>query len=313
MRASWLLCVALLATGCENELDETPNNLPVQDAAVPDAARADADAPPADGGGGDGGATCTGPEAAGCGDCPVAGDWYRFTLLQVDLLDGRNHPLRPLLNALWAADIERAELNVLFEILEVDGPRVRLRALNGARNEPHDGTFCLLPATSVEMTLLRDGCGFCMAEPAGINIYAGAVKSDEPSGYVPKNCAPDLEFPHTIPIRNVRLSGKHDADCGHILEAKVVGAALPKSALGKVCTCATAPNAFAEQCVTTDDVAEGCGGCPGSYRNLLTYLEMFGGGMSLQYGCRTPEGEEAVCIDATFAAERLSMTPPDCE
>ncbi len=307
-----LVMVAALFAGCESEVDDSPNNLPQASTAV-DMAVVDAQAPVGDGGAADGGAPhCSAAGHPGCGDCPSVGDWYRFTELKVDKLDGRNHPLRPLLNALWAADITRAELNILIEVTAVEGDVLNIRVLNAARNEAHDGTYCLLPATEVPFVLRRDGCGLCQDTPAGINVYAGAVNSDEPSGYVPKNCAPELAVPHTIPIRNVLLSASTDGDCGHILEGKVFGAGLPKSALGKICTCATAPNAFSEQCVTTDDVADGCGGCPGSYRNLLTYLEMFGGGESLAYGCQTPEGEEAACLDASFAAERLTFTPVNC-
>jgi hypothetical protein len=314
IRSRAFLALVVAVAGCANDVDTSENRLPpppdgAVDSGASDAAEHTGDAavdasvdaaPPCD------------PGTGGCAACPNVGDWYRFTSLKVDALDGRNHPVIPVLNALWASDITRDELNVLYEVTAVRDDEVDLRVENAARMEAHDGTYCVLPSTAVDMTLKRGGCGFCMDTPRAINVYAGAQWHADPSGYVTKNCAPGLEVPNTVPIRNVRLIGHYDEGCGNVMDGTVKGAGLPKSALSKICTCVTAPDAYAEQCLNGRPGAGCDAACQGSYKNLETLLNQFGLGHPLEYGCRTPEGEPAVCVDASFTATRIDHSPPEC-
>ena len=247
------------------------------------------------------GGTCTtnGP----CAECPVVGSWYRFTELKVDSLDGKEtHPVRPVLNNLWAGDLQRNQLNILFEIKAVDKDQVTIQALNAAWISTAPDDYCLLPETAIEFVFERDGCLFENTTPSGINIFAGSQE-------IPKNCALSLDVPHTIPVRNVILQAEFSNDCGQILRGSVPSAAIPQAELGQICTCLS-PSL--ENCGGPDPSFEGnngeCNGCNTAYQSLNRQLSALG---DLDFGCEV-NGAPAVCLESSFKADRLNFTPPLC-
>ena len=299
------LLIAAIAglSGCEPySLGEGPNRFPPPPDAAP--LPCEGDACP------DGGSE------NGC-DCLQVGDWYRFDNLTLNSLDGNpSHPARGILNNLWAVDIRTLQLNVLFEITDIsDGGTTRevtIRAMNAAYNGDTIESICLLPSTEISFTLAVDGCGFSPISSGGINIYAGSQE-------IPKNCGPDVVVPHTIPVRNVALEGIFEAGCGRILEGKVPGASLGQLEIGGICTClASSPEAL-ERCEGPasgyQDPAGLCNGCGERYSNLGEQLETLNGGRPLALGCEVDEGDgprPAICLDASFSAERLNFSPMNC-
>ena len=300
-----LLTAAFMGLGgCEPySLGEGPNRFP---------APPDADPLPCEGDscpdGGSGGGGC---------DCLQIGDWYRFDGLTLDSLDGNpSHPARGILNNLWAVDIRTLQLNVLFEITEINGEgsvrEVTIRAMNAAYNGDTVETICLLPSTEISFTLAVDGCSFSPISSGGINIYAGSQE-------IPKNCGPDVVVPHTIPVRNVALGGIFEAGCGRILEGKAPGASLGQLEIGGICTCLASNPEGLERCEGPasdyQDPAGLCNGCGERYSNLGEQLETLNGGRPLELGCEVDEGDgprPAICLDASFSAERLNFSPMNC-
>ena len=247
-------------------------------------------------------------ECVPCPDCPAVGSWYRFDELAITALDGdESHPIKDTLNMLWAGDIERNQLNILFEIIEKTETQIKMRALNAAFLSTDPDDFCLLPETAIEFTFERDqvnGCGFTNPEASGINVYAGSKE-------IPKNCAPNLPTPHTIPIRNATLSGKFARGCDRIRLGEVLSAAIPKSSLGKICSC-LAPQI--ESCKGPNPNYMGnfkgeCVGCESSF--LMSLESQLSNFQELQFECEA-DGGPAACLAASFEAQRLSMTPPIC-
>ncbi|MBM4291383.1 MAG: hypothetical protein FJ138_08065 [Deltaproteobacteria bacterium] len=232
------------------------------------------------------------------------GDWYRFSALAVASLDGNpTHGAILVLNNLWRADIAGGLLNVIFEVTAVTDTELVVRALNAARYPDAGEGYCLLPENAIEFRFAREGCGFTNPQTSSINIYSGRTD-------IPKNCSPTLSAPNTIPVREVTLSGDFDATCGKIIGGRVPSASIPRSALTATCSCLSPT---VESCGGLDPSYSGnmqgqCAGCGPVYTSLSTQLSLFG---PLNYGCDA-DGEEAVCLEATWEAERLDFTPSAC-
>ncbi len=278
----------LLLVGCENTIDETPNRL------VPDAsAVVDAQAV-VDGG----------------GACPVVGDWYVFDSLVVEAIKGDpTHGSIPNLNTIWANDIRRKQLNVLFEILEADESHVRVRAMNAARRDDVMDDWCLVTETSTELVFERQGDRLTMTESGTVNIYAGSES-------IPKTCSPAGDPPHTIPIHEALLETRMEPGCRRVTEGRTLNAVLYGENLRKICSC-LAPDAPAEQCGALEEGFEGfgCDGCNAIHRNLHSILESFtqpneaGERVLYEVG---EDGRERLKLDASFTAVRLAEKPADC-
>ena len=299
-----LSAAALLGSaGCENSVDQRPNVLPSAADTQPTAgssplAGVSSGAEAGVSSGAEEGGTASG---LSCGGCPSVGDWYRFKTMQIASLDGNTeHRAIGILNDLWSGDIEGDLLNVMFEVKEVSETQVKIRALNAARYDTPGTGYCLLPDTSIEFNFNRDGCDFTNPEPSGINIYAGSTE-------IPKNCSPELPAPNTIPVRKVTLEGTFSEGCGQIIRGRVPSASIPRSGLDQTCTCLS-PNVEVCQGLDPSYEDDSCGGCNQLYRSLRQQLSLFG---ELSYGCDA-NGEEAVCLEAVFEAERLDFTPSDC-
>jgi len=285
------LCALPFAVGCENEVDDSANILPSNDMMVQDAA------PPAP----DGGATCR--------DCLEVGMWYRFDTLTVETLAGEVHPAVPTLNAAWAADVENKELNILFEIMAIEGDTISIRAINAALLG--EGDICLLPDTAVDLTIASDapgGCEFTTTEPAGINVYAGTTDHS-------KSCAPNRPIANSIPVEQLQLTNGVNADCSRITTGKVVEAAIPATALTEVCTCLAGLTGPATLCPELDaDYAAdngSCAGCNLGYQPLGELVALVGGS-ELKTECTDAAGGPAVCLSASFEAVRLDASPANC-
>ncbi|MCA9537646.1 MAG: hypothetical protein KC620_02085 [Myxococcales bacterium] len=296
--------VALLITiGCAFDIDETANVLP--EASAPDVAAVDA--APDLGDGVDMGDL--GPPSPACDDCVQPGDWFRFSRLAVTKLAGSTTGIVNVLNPLWAGDISRYDLNVLIEVVRVEGRQLELRVVNAARTDTCGGQgICVLPETEVTMLMDRahaDRCRITTAEASSINVYAGNETN-------PKNCAPALDIPHTIPVRRVQISARMSEDCSRIGDGMVIEAAIPFDELGRICTCSNP--SCAEDCGPPDDafVGASCDGCNANFRNLRDLMNIFAGG-ALSADCPLDDGSPGVCLDAVFDADRLPGPPPTCD
>lgn len=296
------LWCSLCLVACEGKVDRSPNVLP--SGAAGSSLGGSGGGAGVDSAGvmmGGAGVMSGGATPLACATCPVVGAWYRFTKLEIASLDSNpDHSAIGLLNSLWSADISKDQLNVMFEVKEVSGSQITIRALNAARYNTPDTGYCLLPDTAIEFTFNRDGCDFINPEPSGINIYAGSVD-------IPKNCSPMLAAPNTIPVRGVTLTGTFSDDCGQIISGRVPSASIPQTGLAQTCTCLSP---IVENCQGLDPSfeSEQCAGCNDPYTSLRQQLSIFG---DLSYGCEA-NGEAAVCLEALFEAERLDFTPSDC-
>lgn len=304
---SLALPLALLPS-CSNPIDTSPNLLPSAEGGVSAGAAAGSVAGSVAGAaaGAQAGVAAGGP----CESCPSVGDWYRFSALSVVSLDGNpSHGSIGVLNNLWRADIAGSLLNVMFEVVEVTPDQLVVRALNAARladvSMAEEGRgYCLLPETAIEFRFAREGCGFTNPEASGINIYSGRTD-------IPKNCSPTLSAPNTIPVRGVTLTGDFNPTCGKIIGGRVPSASIPRSALTATCSCLSP---VVESCGGLNPEYMGntsgeCAGCGPIYTSLNTQLSLFG---PLSYGC-SADGEDAVCLEASWEAERLDFTPSVCD
>lgn len=287
--ARYLVCCSAV-TGCTNPVDGSENLLPTVE-------RADSRPPAADGGPGD--------AAVAVHSCAQLGDVYRFDTMEMVTLGGGPHPLTNILNALWLADIERTELNVVFEVVESTATEVIFSAYNGARLAQGAGTYCGLSETEARMIYTRTEDGLVMSGTSIINVFAGAQA-------FPKNCAPGLEVPHTIPVRDVHFSLRFAEDCESFVSDGRQPVLMYYAELAQICTCPTAPDAYAERCgvLDPDYDGEGCGGCNSSYQNLLALMTNFGG---LAFDCVGAGGEQALCAEVEFSGVKVAEIPPTCE
>lgn len=296
-----LLCGGLVAA-CTNDIDTSPNYL-VLDANIVE--EDEGVGPPPDAG-------------ATCGDCVMAGTWYRFTTLKVTQLDeaGPGQPEGPIgvLNPIWAGDIANFELNILFEVLELTSDMVRFRVVNGAR-VGSDGQICVLEDTGAEIVYKRTGCALNGEEPANLFVYAGTATN-------PKNCAPNLQF-HAIPVSNVLATATFTGICDDPEADKISGSltgVLGKDDLPQICACIVVGDQTSDDCMPPDPsfLDDGkdppnCAGCSGSFNNLFGLLIALNKGNDLNYTCQTTDGKEATCIEADFVATRMTESPGACQ
>jgi len=289
-RALLPLIAALgLATGCSNPVDTTENVLPYLsrvDTSPADVEEADAD-----------------PLACGC---LAPGQWFRFDTLGLLDLDGWEHPVVGILNALWSTDIGKGEINILLEVSEVTAETVTMNVVNGKQV---DGTteVCQDPASAASMVFPRQGCTLSATNETSFNVYAGTER-------YPKNCAVDLPVQHVIPVSRAVLSGQVSESCDVISDGQVPSGVLGQAAIGEICTCLLTPDQPTELCGDLDATyADGaCDGCNAKYKSLTQLLVQLGGGDDLSWSCTTSEGGPATCLTATWSAVRMDATPAVC-
>lgn len=291
------LALAVMAGACDFDIDESANRFPSD--ALPDVPD---DLPRDDG------ADVAPVERC---DCITEGEWYRFTSLYPTSLAGDpRHPLVRTLRNLWTQDIERFELNVMFQVTAIDNDRLTVKAMNAARGELGTGEVCTLPETAVMLDFVRDPVTPClvrMARPQAINIYAGTPT-------IPRNCAPDLPTRHAIPVTRIQLAARITPDCSTLEEGVASEAGIPRPDLGRICTC-PGVGGPAENCEPIDPAFTNgqCDGCNANFSNLEVLMNAFSGGRDIPTECDDAEnGVEGVCIDAAFTAARFGVTPSEC-
>ena len=272
--------------GCENEVDDRLNILP----STPIAGEQSAGTP-------------AGEAASSCESCIEQGTWYRFTTLKLETLDGGEHPVIPILNNLWKGDVDAHALNVLFEVRAIEGEQITMGAMNAAWVSEAENDYCLMPETAIEFIFTQSECSIVNTDSAGINIYAGSKE-------IAKNCSPGGDAINAIPVRDVLLGADFSADCSQLLNGSVQSAAIKRSALEGTCSCLSP---ILESCEGVNPNFEGnnfgeCAGCNTRYNSLSRQLNMF---QELKWECEV-DGEEAVCLEASFEASKLNFTPPVC-
>lgn len=307
------LALAVMAGACDFNLDETANRFPDARVAEPDAAPPPPDVgPPCEPT--DGAADCAVPPAcevpAETCDCIAVGEWYRFTSLFPTSLGGdMRHPLVLTLKNLWATDINRFELNVMFQVTAIEGDRLTVLAMNAARGELDTGEVCTLPETIEELYFVRDPCDPCivrMERPQQIHIYAGTPE-------IPRNCAPALPTRHAIPVTRIQLEARISPDCSTLSDGRATGAGIPAPDLARICTC-PGTNGPVENCEPIDPAhaGGGCDGCNRNFQNLETLMVALNGGRPMATECPGDDGVPGVCIDASFTAARFAGETPIC-
>ena len=284
-----------LWTACENELDQSKNILPTPQTEQ-DAMTTGMDAMVNN--------TADMMVGGACATCPEIGSWYRFTKLQLDSIDRGPHPVISILNSLWSADVDSHALNILFEIKAVEGDQITVGAMNAAWLSEAENDYCILPETAIEFIFTQNNCTISNQQSAGINIYAGSQE-------IPKNCSPTGEALNAIPVRDVLLATEFTSDCGQLVNGVVQSAAIKKVALEETCSCLSPVIA---SCEGIDSNFEGnnfgeCAGCNTRYSSLSRRLNSI---QQLNWECEV-DGEQAVCIGASFEANRLDFTPPVCD
>ena len=311
MRTAYILMIAaLLLAACENPVDETKNVFPDSALAV-GGGPAVADGVVVDGGK-NGGATDVPivPEdvsPVACSEC-LPGKVYRLDSLVVTELDGTQHPVMPVLNALWEEDIKLKELSILLEVVSVADDRLELHVVSAAR-VGEKGDICVKRDTEAPLSQPRTGCYLDKSDKTSMNIYAGSPVN-------PKNCTvwpTTLPVRHVIPVSNAVLSANFAEDCSALKDGLVDGV-IAQEALQQICTCTTGTGKFSDVCGTPsnsykDTANDQCNGCGESYSSLMQLLGAFG---PLQYGCKSADGKPGVCLKGTFSATAIDP-PPDCK
>lgn len=286
-----LLCVStviLIVIACENEIDTSPNILPTLESAESDL---------------DLSSESDMTTSSGCSTCAEVGTWYRFTKLELETVDNGPHPVIQVLNSLWTADVDSHALNVLFQVRSVEGNQITMGAMNAAWVSEAEDDYCVLPDTAIEFIFTQNDCSMANDISAGINIFAGSQE-------IPKNCSSGGEAKNAIPVRDVMLEVDFSTDCSELINGTVRSAAIKKTALEQTCSCLSPVIA---SCQGLDPNFEGnnfdeCAGCNQRYSSLSRQLNSI---QPLTWECNI-EGEQAVCIEASFAATRLSFTPSNC-
>jgi hypothetical protein len=171
-------------------------------------------------------------------------------------------------------------------------------------------SYCLIRGTEVDLPFAAvegTSCRFETTELGGLNIYAGTPEN-------PKNCAPTIETPHTISVREVGLELTVNDECTEFGDGLAVTATIPFDSLERTCTCPTV-GMGAEACepLEPDYVGGNCDGCNANYSNLEELMAMFNGGESLPADCPTAEGEPGVCLTAAFNGVLLDFSPVFCD
>jgi len=305
----WTTFLVVCLSNCASEVDDTPNRFPDTPSTNGDGSGSTGDVATMDGLGevATGNTACT---------CIQVGDWFRFDTITVTSLDSQaEHPAVGLLNAFWVDDLIRKELNVLFEVTAVSDTTIELRAVSGARTDTNGG-ICQLSNTAATFNMMKDGCKLTSTSPGSISIYAGT-----PS--IPKNCAPNIAMPNTIPLSNVNLEVALNDSCTEV-STGLVDAAIKETELSQICACTVPPindsnQFFAETCCPTGDpndcvvldpnyTGAGCNGCSRKYANLLTLVNVL---QPLTYECPVDDGNGA-CLGASFTAQKMDFTPDAC-
>lgn len=277
---------------CDGDPSVLPNVLPWVDATTTSDTTDPGDAA---GPGDTGGGAC---------DCLAVGTWYRFDSMVLETIGGGDHPVIGTLNALWAADMAKAELNIFFQLTAVSADTLEFRAMNAARRTDTTSEVCLLPSTEASFTMPREGCTIKDSAESSISVYAGSVDN-------PKNCSTVLPVPHAIPVDRAVIRGEFDPSCEAVSSGVVVGGTLGETALEQVCACLLLGDELAETCGALDPEFEGdCPGCNDSYQPLSALLNAFG---PVNFDCESSTGDPATCITGLFTASRWDMPIEDCD
>ncbi len=292
--------------GCENTVDETPNNLPGEMS-------------------GDTG--CDGA-AAFCG-CDEPGAIYRLTQLELASLAGdENHPIVPLLNGNWANDIAKKEINIYLEVISSGRREMTMRVVSGLRATPVEGDAmsfdfgeaetCILPETGVKFLAgpMENG-GYENQTSTAFNVAPGTPNER-------KICASDIPTPHTIPVRNLKLQAKFTQDCSQMIEGVALSGSLPADEVDRICMCQRI-GGTAEDCEPLDPDFESdhgrCNTCNVNYESLGFLMTALNGGVKLPAECEAdPDVSEAgdelsipgICITGRLVAGRRAEGPPPC-
>ena len=290
---SLISALCIVALGCANDTDDSPNIFPdTSSATVTDV----------------GGGPDTGSDTSGCRSCLQAGDWYKFDSLVVTSICGDpQHGALETLKTLWAADIAKDELAIVFEVVSV-GTELVIKARSAARNP--SGGICLVSGTDSVLEAPQTGCGIDDSKETQITVYSGSVAS-------PKLCAPKLPV-HGIPLDKIVLRGTHTGDCsggaGDVLSGTLSGV-LAEEDLGKICSCLVGDDSLSDVgCGVPEPGYKSfdgsCDDCNGHFANLKNLLVGFGGCVFDQ---QHSDGRSAAGLVASFSAKRISGGPPACQ
>ncbi len=261
----------------------------------------------------------------------LLGRAYRFTDMHIE----EPYALAQLLNGIWAHDMDRDILNVLFSVQqalpsETGYPfrEMSIVAASGWRSPEQlwldEGQeaeeYCLQKSTESSMVMEpeRECGGTCQVTTRGagsINFYAGSQAQ-------PLNCAPDLAVPHAIPITQLEARFYLDETCSTLVEGRM-SACLERYAVERICMCnrdRTTTPPYRYDCVMNDPLeleplpesptpaamTEYCGGCgTGPWFSLGAFLPQPAEGTGLP-PCDPPIGDAGYKVSGVFTATEVT-------
>ncbi len=271
--------------------------------------------------------------ASECAKLGKEGDWFRFTKLGLKSISGGTSVLTQTLNSVWEKDIIKKELNILMRLKAIDGTKVTLEVMSGARIGKGDtATYCIVKNSLHEMTFPFSATGMGPSTKTALDVYAGNTEN-------PKNCAAEqATFDiHAIPVKEIEVN----ATCNGGKQTGTIKGFIAEADLKSVCTCVILDEKYADEgcgaapSPTYKSPLPGCNGCNEKYQSLNLLIPAFNasktcpGGKScdsacapgdpsccscdLDYECKDKDGSPAACIDAFFEAEPIAGPPADCK
>jgi hypothetical protein len=177
---------------------------------------------------------------------------FRFTWLEID----EPEEFAGLLNPIWETDLRNNVLNVVFQVIDVQKKQGSAAAFDqftlltgpGWRSPPLPvilppkseeespqtvvDHYCLLEGMTREITFKPyhgNQCIFKSTDDSLLNFHTGAIDN-------PLLCAPDLDPPDSIPLRNLKVRFGFNEDCTGILDGYLEGCIAIEDA-NRICMC----------------------------------------------------------------------------
>ena len=248
-----------------------------------------------------------GPPTGPCATVGKPGDWLRFTKLAFTSLSGGTPGLLDALNGTWQADVAKKELNVLGQILGVDGHELTLELMGGARvGKDGSDSYCVVSDTRREIKLPFTDQGLGPSGAIEFRVTSGSREH-------PKYCAakPARFGVHALPLEQVRLT----ITCDGQKRSGTLTGVLAAEDLAALCVCVVVGEAFSDDACAAPsgefNAIAGCDGCNTNHQPMNALIQSLNGA-PLSHDCQDAGGGAAACVEGSFEAEPLAVVPPDC-
>jgi hypothetical protein len=244
---------------------------------------------------------------------------FRLTRLEID----EPQELSAVLNAMWAGEIQKNILNVLFRVDEAQegataafdkikmaaGPAWRspkepasLPPVGGDSVESRVDSYCMLDGLDIDLELKPYHGYQCQVKnPVAASLLFHLGPTDKPM-----MCAPLLDPPNATPLKDLKVRFGFSEDCTSIKDGFLEGCIQVEDAQ-RMCICMVAGNCEWTGDPTasenTDDLAGYCGAaCGDNWVSFGTVVQLAG----VKPGCLTIEGKQGYRLQAFFDAVDVS-------